>query len=138
MPIYGKKPEGALKNLLNDRLKRAEKILNSDGSEAYYPLAKAVCSDFRIIVERMVEFVFLSDIIQRHRRDVNTKGKIKGLLKINTFDCDMIDDLMGRYSCYEHSQSVESPVDVPSPEELEKDIKSLLDWHGEFKSRKIA
>ncbi len=35
----------------------------------------------------------------------------------------MIDDLMGRYSCYEHSQSGESPVDVPLPDERENDIK---------------
>jgi len=138
VPIYGKKPDGALTNLLNDRLKRAAKILNSDGTEAYYPLAKAICSDFRIIVERIVEFVLLSDVIQRHRREVKTQGKIKGLLKIKVSDCDMIDDLMGRYSCYEHSQSTESPVDVPPPDELEKDIKSLLDWHDEFKIRKVG
>lgn len=138
VPIYGKKPEKALKNLLNDRLKRAEKVLNSTGTETYYPLAKAICSDFRILVERIIEFVFLSDIIQRHRRDVNTKGKIKKLLKIQSSDCEMIDDLMGRYSCYEHSQSAESPVDVPLPAELEKDIQSLLDWHDEFKARKVG
>ncbi len=137
VPIYGKRPEGALKNLLNDRLKRAEKTFNSEGTEAYYPLAKAICSDFRIIVERIVEFVFLSDVIQRHRRDVNTTGKIKGLLKIKESDCGMIDDLMGRYSCYEHSQTSETPVDVPSPNELKNDIKALLIWHDEFKGRKI-
>jgi hypothetical protein len=81
--------------------------------------------------------VFLSDVIQRHRRDVNTTGKIKGLLKIKESDCGMIDDLMGRYSCYEHSQTSETPVDVPSPNELKNDIKALLIWHDEFKGRKI-
>lgn len=136
VPIYGKKPEGALKNLLNDRLKCAKKTFNNDGTEAYYPLAKAICSDFRIIVERIVEFVFLSDVIQRHRRDVKTKGKIKGLLKIKESDCEMIDDLMCRYSCYEHSQTAESPIDVPSPDDLKNDIKTLLAWHDEFKRRK--
>lgn len=137
VPIYGKKPENALKNLLNERLTRAKKIFNTEGTEAYYPLAKAICSDFRIIVERFVEFVLLSDVIQRHRRDVTTKGKIEGLLKIIESDCEMIDDLMGRYSCYEHSQSAEAPVDVPSPEDLEKDILSLIAWNDEFKGRKI-
>lgn len=138
VPIYGKNPEKALTNLLNDRLKRAEKILDAEGSENYYPLAKSICSDFRIIVERIVELVFLSDVIQRHRRDVNTKGKIKGLLKIQESDCDMIDDLMGRYSCYEHSQTTEAPVDIPAPDELRKDIEELLGWHDEFKKRKVA
>jgi len=137
VPIYGKAPEKALNNLLNSRLASAARTFNEDGSEAYYPLAKAICSDFRIIVERIVEFVFLADVIQRHRRDVMTKGKIRNLLKIQESDCEMIDDLMGRYSCFEHSQSSEAPVDVPEPEELRRDIQSLLDWHKEFQKRTV-
>jgi energy-coupling factor transporter ATP-binding protein EcfA2 len=138
VPIYGNKTDKALMKLINDRLVRAEKVLNSDGTEAYYPLAKALCSDLRIIVERVVEFVLLADIIQRHRRDVMTKGKIRSLLKIQESDCEMIDDLMGRYSCYEHSQSSEAPIDVPEPDELKKDIQNLLSWHESFKKRKVS
>ena len=49
----------------------------------------------------------------------------------------MIDDVMTKYSCYEHSQSAEAPVEVPDPDEIEADIDRLLAWHNEFKDRGI-
>ncbi len=110
VPLFGKNPEGALKVLRDERLKQAEKALNQDGSEAYYPLAKAICSDFRILIERIVELVFLADVIQRHRREVHTKNKVGKLAKITDNDCLLVDEFMGKYSCYEHSQSAEAPV----------------------------
>lgn len=135
IPLFGKNPEGALKVLRDERLKQAEKALNKDGSEAYYPLAKAICSDLRILMERIVELVFLADVIQRHRRDVHTKNKVVNLAKITSDDCLLVDEFMTKYSCYEHSQSVEAPIDVPTPDELNKDITRLLTWHSEFKAR---
>lgn len=137
VPLFGKKPEGALKKLRDERLAQAEKALTDHGSEAYYPLAKAICSDFRILVERMVELVLLADVIQRHRRAINTMGKIDNLSKIRPEDCKLIDYFMTKYSCFEHSQSSESPVDVPDPNALKDDIEKLLTWHGEFKDRKV-
>ena len=135
VPLFGKNPEGALKVLRDERLKQAEKILNQDGSEAYYPLAKSICTDFRILIERIVELVFLADVIQRHRREVHTKNKVGKLAKITTCDCLLVDEFMTKYSCYEHSQSSEAPVDVPLPDVLGEDITRLHTWHGEFKSR---
>lgn len=137
VPLFGKKPEGALKKLRDERLAQAEKTLKDQGSETYYPLAKAICSDFRILVERIVELVLLADVIQRHRRTINTMGKIANLSKIKPEDCNLIDDFMTKYSCYEHSQSSESPVDVPTPDELKSDIDKLLAWHGVFTNRKV-
>lgn len=138
VPIFGKKPDNALKKLRDERLPQAKKILTGEGNESYYPLAKAICSDLRILVERIVELVFLADVIQRHRRTVNTAGKIDKLAKINSEDCALVDKFMGKYSCYEHSQSSEAPVEVPQPEELRVDIEALLTWHDEFKNRKVA
>jgi energy-coupling factor transporter ATP-binding protein EcfA2 len=135
VPLFAKKPENALKKLRDERLSQAKKTLEEHGSEAYYPLAKSICSDFRILVERIVELVLLGDVIQRHRRAVNTKGKIEQLCKIEKGDCKIIDDFMTKYSCYEHSQSAESPVDVPEPELIKADIENLLKWLEEYKSR---
>ena len=137
VPLFGKKPEGALKKLRDERLAQARKVLNDHGSEAYYPLAKAICGDFRILVERMIELVLLADVIQRHRRAINTMGKIDKLSRITLADCKVIDDFMTKYSCYEHSQSSESPVDVPEPDGIRDDIDKLLCWHNEFKDREI-
>lgn len=137
VPMFGKKPDKGLKKLRDERLPQAEKVLQSNGNEEYYPLAKAICSDFRILMERIVELVFLADVVQRHRRVVNTTGKIGQLAKITTEDCAVVDKFMGKYSCYVHSQSCEAPVEVPQPEELGADIDALLTWHDEFIKRKV-
>lgn len=135
IPLFGKKPENALKNLKNSRLVSASKIYSESGTEFYYPLAKAICSDFRILLERVVELYFLADVIQRHRRAINTMGKISKLVKITQEDCDLIDTYMTKYSVYEHSQSNESPREMPEPNEIEEDINAILTWYDDFKGR---
>ena len=135
IPLFGKSPEKALKNLKNERLVKAKKIYDENGHEDYYPLAKAICSDYRILLERVVEFYFLADVIQRYRRAVNTMGKINKLAKITEDDCKLIDIYMTKYSAYEHSQPLETPPIVPLPDELESDIDEILDWYTEFKVR---
>lgn len=137
VPIFGKRPDSALTDLKNSRLVRARNTLNTEGAEAYYPLAKAICSDFRILLERIVELALLADVVQRHRRAVNTQGKIQQLAKIRAGDCDLVDGFMSKYSRYEHSQSSEAPVEPPQPEELEADIDCLIAWHAEFRARPI-
>jgi wobble nucleotide-excising tRNase len=137
VPLFGKSPVAALNKLKNERVAKARKVRETVGYEGYYPLAKAICSDFRVLMERIVEFVFLADVIQRHRRDVHTKGKLGKLVKISSADCELVDEMMTKYSRYEHSQSAEAPVDVPKPAELEADIARVLDWHKDFSGRKL-
>tara|TARA_Y100001937_G_C7133838_1_gene338907 strand:- start:1397 stop:3958 length:2562 start_codon:yes stop_codon:yes gene_type:complete len=138
LPLFAKKPIKAINDLKNNKLIAAKKAFEHDGYESYYPLAKAICSDFRILLERIVESELLADVVARHRRAVNTQGKIHNLTKINKEDCDLIDELMGDFSCFEHSQSEESPVDVPDPCMLEASLIRLIDWLDEFKGRKIS
>lgn len=135
VPLYGKKPDPALNHLLNTRLAQAHKAHQDHGWDNYYPLGKSICSDFRILLERVVEFVMLADVVQRHRREVHTKNKIQQLAKITSTDCELIEDLMTKYSCFEHSQSNEAPVQVPEPDELKADIERLIAWHSEFTKR---
>ena len=137
LPLYGKKPDPALNHLLNTRLVQARKAHQDHGWDDYYPLGKSICSDFRILLERVVEFVMLADVVQRHRREVHTKNKIQHLAKITSTDCELIEDLMTKYSCFEHSQSNEAPVQVPEPDELKADIERLIAWHSEFTKRAV-
>ncbi|WP_417446396.1 AAA family ATPase [Kangiella sp.] len=136
LPIFAKKPINAVKDLRNSKLSAARKALEQDGYDSYYPLAKAICSDFRILLERIVENELLADVVARHRRAVNTKGKIHKLAKITTEDCDLIDQLMGNFSDYEHSQSSESPVDIPEPDELHDALTLIIEWHEAFSKRR--
>lgn len=135
VPLYGKKPEAALRDLASARVSQARNALQTQGTDAYYPMGKSICSDFRILLERIVEFVLLADVVQRHRRAINTLGKIHKLTKIKPTDCAFIEQLMTKYSSYEHSQSSEAPVALPEPDELETDIELLIDWHKEFTQR---
>jgi len=134
-PLFASKPANALNNLINNRLVVARKLYKQKGQEVSYPYIKAICSDFRILLERMIELELLADIVQRHRRAVQTIGKINKLAKINHNDCKFFDEMMTKYSKYEHSQSDEAPVTLPDPDELNKDLNNLKEWHDNFKKR---
>lgn len=117
------------------RLARARKILDEDGPGEYESYAKGICSDIRILIERLVEKELISEVVLRFRRGIQTKGRIHNLAKITSDDCKFIDDFMTEYSKYEHSQSSETPVATPDPDELEADVTKILDWFDEFKKR---
>jgi energy-coupling factor transporter ATP-binding protein EcfA2 len=137
-PLQAQKPLQALNTLINSELPKAKKLFNESGFDAYKSEAKAICSEFRILLERMVEYELMSDVVQRYRRAINTMGKISNLAKISEADCKYFDDLMTKYSRYEHSQPAEAPVTLPEPDELETDFNGLKQWQTEFKDRLIA
>ncbi len=134
-PLFAKKPDKALNALLNEHLAKARKAHEEEGQAAYAPLAKSICSDFRILLERMIEYELLADVVQRFRRAVNTQGKLDKLARITTEDCKLLDDLMTKYSRYEHSQPNEAPVAPPTPDELKTDMEALRDWRTAFVAR---
>ena len=131
-PLQAQKPSKALNSLINEKLPKAKKLFNESGFEAYKTEAKSLCSEFRILLERMVEYDLMSNVVQRNRRAIITKDKIFKLAQISQCDCKLFDDLMTRYSRYEHSQPLEAPVQLPEPDELETDFKRLKEWQEEF------
>jgi len=135
-PLPAQKPKNAI-NTLIDSVARARKILNDAGKAEYEIQAKSICSDFRITIERLVEYEFLADVVQRFRRDVHTKNKLVKVSKITHGDCSYIDNLMGKYSAFEHSQPKEAPIPLPDPETLETDLTKLRDWLEEFSQRQL-
>jgi len=134
-PLFAKKPDKALNALLNENLAKARKAHDEEGQTAYAPLAKSICSDFRILLERMIECELLADVVQRFRRAVNTQGKLDKLARITAEDCKLFDNMMTKYSRYEHSQPSEAPVAPPTPEELKVDLEALRDWRTAFVGR---
>jgi energy-coupling factor transporter ATP-binding protein EcfA2 len=136
-PFSTRKPEKAI-NGLNDRLARARKIFAEKGKAEYDLHAKGICSDVRILVERMVEDTLLNEVVRRFRRAVQTQNRIGGLAKIKTEDCQLIDEFMTKYSRYEHSQPSEAPVSLPEPDEIAADLSRLQVWLKEFSARTIS
>jgi hypothetical protein len=137
IPLFAKSPIKAISDLKNTRLRAAKKVYETNGYDSYYPLAKAICSDFRILLERIVEFELLADVVTRHRREVHTKNKLHKLAKITGEDCELIEQLMSDFSCFEHSQSDELPVEIPEPDTLHAALAKIIDWHADFSSRKM-
>lgn len=137
-PVFAKRPDRALNSLLNDRLPRANKVLLEHGRIEYDLLAKGICSDFRILIERFIENDLLGDVIHRFRRSVNTMGKLHKLAYISVDDCNLFEHYMTKYSSYEHSQSNETPVMLPEPDELKTDMESIISWLIDFKKRTSA
>ena len=136
-PLPSQKPKKALNTLLNERLAKARKVYEETGRSEYMLLAKALCSDIRITIERLIENDLLADVVQRFRRPINTVGKLHKVAKITSKDCKYIDAMMTKYSRYEHAQPGEAPIELPEPDELEQDLKGIKTWLDEFSDREV-
>ncbi|HDL6747327.1 TPA: AAA family ATPase, partial [Yersinia enterocolitica] len=135
--IRNSKPKAALNHLQNESLKHLRNLHDDLDIDQYDNLSKSICSDFRIVMERCVESILLNDVLQRFRRDIQTKGRIGSLAKIQIADCLFFDDLMTRYSVFEHSQSDEFPAEPVELDDLESDVKSLISWIEGFEGRAV-
>jgi energy-coupling factor transporter ATP-binding protein EcfA2 len=133
-PFSTRKPDKVI-NGLKDRLTRARKILTDNGKAEYDLYAKGICTDVRILIERLVEDTLLNNVVRRFRRAVHTQNKIGGLAKIKPEDCQLIDEFMTKYSRYEHSQPSEAPVPLPEPDEIATDLTRLQQWLKAFSER---
>ncbi len=135
--VWNSKTDAANNSLL-DRLKEAKKAGEASGSQIYKAHAQGICTDFRKLLERTVEDDLLNTIVKRHRRSVTTDGKLIALSAITPADCKGLDTLMTKYSCYEHSQSTETPAFIPDEPELRADIEALKQWRTDFLARRKA
>jgi len=131
--LSGSIPQG-LESLLS-RVKQTKAKEEVGDHAGYQADVKNICSDMRMLGERSVEEVLLLGIVTRFKRGINTKDKLHPLTKISSEDCTFIDDLMTKYSVYEHSQSLEIPSTPPALDELKGDIEALKSWSAEFKKR---
>ena len=133
-PIHAQKTKAAVNTLLS-KLPEGRKILEEQGHERYSWWAKGVCSNTRITIEKIIEFDLLADVVQRFRRPITTQGKLHKIAKVTAGDCEYIDELMTKFSRYEHSQPNEVPVLPPEPDELEADLNQLKKWRDDFIAR---
>ncbi|WP_196769538.1 AAA family ATPase [Stenotrophomonas maltophilia] len=129
------RPEKALNAMRDHAIPKLKKLQTDGDADNYDFAAKGACSDFRISLERTIEFVLFNDVISRFRRDINTRGKLHGVAKVDPSDCDYLDALMTKYSVYEHSQAEELPQTPVDLAEFEQDVMDLIQWMDTFKKR---
>ena len=120
--------------MLNKRLADAKKAFKK-GDIVYENVARSICSDIRVLIERMVEMDLLNEVVRRFCEEVNTKGKIGALAKITKDDCSFVDEYMTKYSRYEHSQSEEVIIPLPPPDEIESDLNEIKRFIENVRSR---
>lgn len=137
MEVRHKKPRSGFAVLRDQRVPQIRKHMEAGNAAEYDSALKSVCSDFRILVERAVEKVMLDGLLERFRRSVQTK-QIKTLAKINIGDCALIDEMMTKYSRFEHSQSDEMGGALPDVGELHEDLNKVIGWIDEFGGRQVA
>lgn len=123
-------------NLLVTKLDAARKAGEAGGAAAYRMLAQGICSEFRKLIERSVEEDLLNKVVLRHRRSITTDNRLHAIQGIQPQDCKLIDTLMTKYSCYEHSQSSEIPVFIPDEPELRQDLEALKGWRDDLIKRR--
>lgn len=128
--VFSMKPKSGFGVLVN-RIGEAKK-LDSDIRKIFI---KDACSNFRILVERTVEEHLCSEVVVRFRREIQTAGRLRKLAEINVQDCGLINDMMTKYSAFEHSQAMDTPTWLPEPDELLADIKTMRDWIADFSKR---
>ncbi|WP_225835354.1 AAA family ATPase [Pseudomonas sp. MM211] len=129
------KPESAVRGLIDNTITRLKKHQERAEVDDYETLGKSACSDFRVIVEKTIEHILLADVVGRFRRAINTQGKLHKVAKVSHEDCVFIDDLMTRYSVFEHAQSDEKSSSTLELDVFEADAVALQKWITEFGSR---
>ena len=133
-PIHTQKTKAAINTIIS-KIPEGTKILEDQGTEQYSWWAKGICSNIRITLEKVIECDLLADVVQRFRRPVTTQGKLHKVARVESADCELIDQLMTKYSRYEHSQPNEAPVPMPLPDDLKTDLDRLKGWRDGFTQR---
>lgn len=124
----------AIKNLMNEDVKRIKKA-QKDGDYSVADMSlQSLCARFRNVIEYGIETNLLSGVVSRFKRNISTLA-LPRLNAITSADITLLDHMMTKYSYYDHSHSIEKPVPLPSIEDVETDLNTMLDWATKFKRR---
>ena len=124
---------GLINKLIDENIAKIKKLAPYDSE--YDEKIHYVCQQIRIIVEKSVEEVLLNNVIRRFRRDIKTKGMLEKLASISMDDCKLIDEMMTKYSYYDHSMSDETPLVEFPISEIEADALRIRDWLNDKKNK---
>lgn len=118
-------------NGLCEPISKARKSLMEGDNLTYEFMVKGICSKLRDIIEKSIETTLLNNVVSRYSRIVQTM-RIRYLKGIRESDVDFIDSMMTKYSVFDHSDSTEAPVSLPTLEDIESDISAIKSWYSDF------
>lgn len=120
------KPKDVLKKLKTSA-EDLKSLLKNNDFLAHDAKLKMLYSSMRITAERCIEKVLLGEIIVRYNKVIHSR-LLPNLNCIEPEDIKLLNDLMTKYSNYEHSNPGESTPKPLSDEDIIKDITELDDW----------
>ncbi len=129
--------EKAINLLLTSEVSSIRKAQDAGDYHIVDGLIHSVCASFRNIIEYGVEQTLLSGVVSRFGRNVSTL-KLPRLYAITADDIGIFDEMMTKYSYFDHSHSSELPVPLPSIDEVIADLTKTRDWAKDFKKRSEA
>ena len=132
--VNNMKLESAVKNLLNEDVQAIKRHQANDEFDAAEARTLKLCASFRNMIEYGIEQNLLSGVVSRFARNVSTM-KLPCLNAITQDDIMLFDGMMTKYSYYDHSHSIETPLPPPDIEEIEKDLIQMRDWAKGFGKR---
>jgi len=96
-------------------------------------------SHFRATIERAIESIFLNDVVKRYDNYIPIK-KLKDVIALTDPEFVELHRLFSAASDVTdaHDAASGGNIPVPHPDEFEKDIQSLVDMVGKFKTRRAA
>jgi len=136
-PMFSQKTKTVLNTLCDQRMIAAKKRLETEGWDGYEIEASAICRDARAALERIVEKDLIAEVVRRNNPEVQTKGKLEQLAKVEPSDCAFIEEMMSYFSQFIHSQSDETPTSPPDAEELQNVLNKIRDWRNAFEDRPL-
>lgn len=127
---------GKLKEQLDGIRRRIAEIKITDpDSHEYIDAVGRICQQFRICIERSVEEVLLLGMVRRFERRIMTNNKVTKLTQITPEDCNMVDNMMTKYSFTEHSQPTDSPDIEVDLADLDNDVEVFSAWIKQYNKR---
>lgn len=123
-----------LNNMINSDISSIRKAQENDDYVTADSLMRSLCTQFRNLVERGIEQNLLSGVVLRFNRNISTL-KLPRLNAIAQEDISIFDRLMTKYSAFDHSQSIETPISLPEIADVETDLRMLSEWSTDFKKR---
>ena len=126
--------KGALSDMINQDCARIKKEQNAGNFDVADHMLQSLAARFRNLIEQGIEHELLHGIVTRFDYRVFSQ-KLPYLFALTEQDIALFHGMMSKYSCYDHSHSVEKIAPVPEINELEKDLNEMLNWVNGYKKR---
>ncbi len=126
--------KSALNEMMNQDIARIRKFQEANDYDTADHLLQSVAARFRNLIEGGIEHDLLQGIVSRFDYRIYTQ-KLPYLFALTKDDIDLFDQMMTKYSSYDHSQSIEITVPPPDVDDLEHDLQIMQRWIKDYTAR---